>query len=100
MIYRAMKPAWGNPYGLKIRTIGEKENNLFVAEFKNQQDMEWALGSSPWMVGKHALILQPYDERLKPTEIRFDRMDIWVRILNLPLGWMNRHRGERAIWPC
>lgn len=24
-------------------------------------------------------------------------MDIWVRILNLPLGWMNRHRGERAM---
>lgn len=49
------------------------------------------------MVGRHALLLQHYDERLKPSEIRFDRMDIWVRILNLPLGWMNRHRGERAM---
>lgn len=95
-IYRAMKPAWGNPYGLKIKTIGENEDNLFVAEF-NIQDMERALGGSPWLVGKHALLLQPYDEQVKPSEIRFDRMEIWVRILNLPIGWMNRHHGERAM---
>jgi hypothetical protein len=68
-----------------------------VAEFSAQQDMEQALGGSPWMVGRHALLLQSYDERLKPSYIRFDHMDIWVRILNLPLGWMNCHRGERAM---
>jgi len=96
-IFRAMKPAWGNPYGLKVRSIGEKEENLFVAEFKFEQDMERVFGGSPWMVGRHALLLQTYDENLKPSEIRFDRMDIWVRLLNLPLGWMNRHRGERAM---
>jgi hypothetical protein len=96
-IFRAMKPAWGNPYGLKIRSIGAKEENLFIAEFKFEQDMERVLGGSPWMVGRHALLLQPYDENLKPSEIRFDRMDIWVRLLNLPLGWMNRPRGERAM---
>lgn len=55
------------------------------------------MGGSPWLIGKHALILQHYDERLRPSEIRFDKMDIWVWILNLPLGWMNRHQGERAM---
>jgi hypothetical protein len=44
MIYRAMKPAWGHPYGLKVRSIGEKEENLFVAEFGAQQDMEREFG--------------------------------------------------------
>ncbi|XP_066333991.1 uncharacterized protein [Miscanthus floridulus] len=96
-IYRAMKPTWGNPFGLNVRTIGEKEENLFVAEFNFQKDMEWALAGSPWMVGRHALILQNYDERLSPSEVRFVYMDIWVRILNLPLGWMNQHRCERAM---
>jgi hypothetical protein len=98
-IYRAMKSTWGNPYGLKVGSIGEKEENLFVVEFGAQQDMEQALGGSPWMVGRHALLLlqQHYDERLKPSEIKFDRMDIWVRILNFPLGWMNRHRGQLAM---
>lgn len=96
-VYRAMKPVWGNPNGLKVRTICQKEENLFVAEFTSQQDMEWALNGSPWRVGRHALLLQPYAERLKASEIKFDRMEIWIRILNLPLGWMNRHRGEQAM---
>lgn len=61
-IHGAMKPAWGNPTGLKIRMIGKKGDNLFVAEFAFKQDMERALGSSPWVVGKHTVILREYDD--------------------------------------
>lgn len=85
----AMKPAWGNPYGLKLRAIGEKSENLFVAEFGSQADMERILAGSPWMVGRHAVILKEYDKKLSASEIMFDRMELWARILNLPLGWMN-----------
>ena len=92
-----MKPAWGNPAGLKIRSIDEKSDNMFVAEFGSKVDLDRVLVGSPWIAGKHAVILKEYDEKLKPSEIRFDRMDIWVRILNLPLGWMNQHRGIRAM---
>lgn len=92
-----MKPAWGNPYGLKFRSIGEKSENLFVAEFGGRLEMERALGGSPWMVGKHAVILKEYDEKLKPLDISFDRMPIWVRLLDLPLGWMNAERGSKAM---
>lgn len=49
------------------------------------------------MVGRHAVLLQLYDETLSASEIRFDRMEIWVRIPNLPLGWMNRQKGIRAM---
>jgi hypothetical protein len=38
-VHGAMKPAWGNPRGLKIRSIGMKGENLFVAEFGFKQDM-------------------------------------------------------------
>jgi hypothetical protein len=77
----AMKPAWGNPVGLKFRAIGEKADNLFVAEFGCSADMERALAGTPWMVGRYAVILQNYDEKLSASEIVFDRMEIWVRIL-------------------
>lgn len=93
----AMKPAWGNPVGLKFCAIGEKSDNLFVAEFGSSVDMERALAGTPWMVGRHAVILKEYDEKLSASEIVFDRMELWVRILNLPLGWMNQQRGARAM---
>ena len=85
----AMKPAWGNPIGLKFRPIGEKGDNLFVAEFGCASDLEMVLSGSPWMVGRYAILLQNYDEKLSASEIAFDRLELWVRILNLPLGWMN-----------
>jgi hypothetical protein len=91
-----MKPAWGNPAGLKIRS-NDKEDNLFVVEFNFKQDMERALNGSPWLVGKHGVVLRDYDESLKPSEILLDRMDIWARIIDLPLGWMNKIRGEWAM---
>jgi len=49
------------------------------------------------MVGRHSMILQKYDERLNASEIVFDRMELWARIINLPLGWMNQQRGIRAM---
>jgi len=93
----AMKPVWGNSCGLKIHSIGEKSDNLFIAEFGDQFAMERALEGSPWLVGKHAVIHCDYDDRLVPSEIVFDKTDLWVRILNLPLGWMTAHRGSRAM---
>jgi hypothetical protein len=96
-IRTAMKPAWGNPFGLKFRAIGEKGDNMFMAEFGTKADLERVLSGTPWMVGKHAIVLKLYDEKLSASEIVFDRMDIWVRILNLPLGWMNQQRGARVM---
>jgi hypothetical protein len=49
-----------------------------VAEFYSPVDRDRALEGSPWMDGKHAVILQMYDEHLKPTDICFDRMELWV----------------------
>lgn len=96
-IRSAMKPAWGNSAGLKFRAIGEKGDNLLVAKFGCSADLERALAGTPWMVGRYAVTLQHYDEKLSASEIVFDRMEMWVRILNLPLGWMNESRGFRAM---
>lgn len=57
-IRSAMKPAWGNPYGLKLRSIGEKAENVFIAEFGALVDKQRVLDGSPWMVGRHVVILQ------------------------------------------
>jgi hypothetical protein len=77
--------------------LGKKGDNLFVVEFGSAGDLERVLSGSPWMVGRYAVLLQDYDEKLSESEIVFDRLELWVRILNLPLGWMNRMRGSRAM---
>lgn len=43
------------------------------------------------------MILRDYDESLKPSKIHFDCMDIWARIIDLPLGSINKIGGERAM---
>lgn len=85
-IQSAMRPAWGNPRGLKLRTIGVKEENMFMADFDCKADRDRVLAGSPWVVGKYSVLLQEYDERLSAAEIKFDRMHIWARLLGLPLG--------------
>jgi hypothetical protein len=47
-IHQVVLAPWGNPHGLKIRAIGEKGGNLFVAEFAFQQDRRLGyLGNMP-----------------------------------------------------
>jgi hypothetical protein len=33
-----MRPVWGNPFGLHLRSVGEKADNLFIAEFRCAAD--------------------------------------------------------------
>ncbi|KAK1696915.1 hypothetical protein QYE76_013612 [Lolium multiflorum] len=92
-IRAAMRPAWGNPRGLRIKPGGD---NVFVADFPNKADRDWVLAGTPWMVGRHAVLLQDLDPRIRPSDVRFDTMSIWARIHDLPFGWMNNKRGLKV----
>lgn len=85
-----MRPAWRNPRGLRARSIGD---NMFVGDFANKMDRDQALEGSSWMVGRRAILLQGYNANMRPTDIRFDSMSIWVHILDIPVGWMNIMKG-------
>jgi hypothetical protein len=82
----ALRPAWGNPKGLVARSVGE---NLFIAEFGSRQDLERVLDGSPWNVNKRAVLVKRYDQNQRSTDIVFNLLPIWVRIMNLPFGLMN-----------
>ena len=79
-----------------MRSVGDKVDNLFIADFEGKVEKDRALEGSPWMIGKFAVILQDYNEKLRPSDVCFDRMSIWVRILDLPFGWMNAKKGEKV----
>jgi hypothetical protein len=60
---------------MKLRSIGERGDNLFVVEFASKLDMDRVLAGTPWVVGKHAVIMKEYDEKMRPSEIYFDK---WI----------------------
>ncbi|RLN12566.1 hypothetical protein C2845_PM09G10010 [Panicum miliaceum] len=91
-ILSALRPGWGNPRGLTMRTVGD---NLFIAEFGSKQDKARILDGSPWSVGNRAVLIQEFDASMRRTDICFNQMSIWVRINNLPFEWMNEQWGRK-----
>lgn len=83
MISNALRPAWGNPKGLFFKPAGE---NIFVAEFASQRDRDRVGEGSPWHVSKNAVILSEFDDCTRPSELKFDRLQLWARVLNLPFN--------------
>jgi hypothetical protein len=51
--------------------------------------------NGPWQFDFHALLLEEYDGSARPSGMVFDRLDVWVRVFDLPLDKMNRAHGER-----
>lgn len=90
-IKSALRAAWGNPKDLVMSSTG---NNTFMAEFASQADRTRVLEGSPWMVGRYVILLQNYDLNLKPSQLIFNKMVVWIRIMNLSLGWMTEHWGK------
>lgn len=86
----ALRPAWGNPKGLNPKSIGD---NMFIVEFGSKVDLDRVLDGSPWTVGNKVALIQKFDPSLRPTDISFDLMPVWVRIYNLPFGLMNKDWG-------
>ncbi|KAK1606309.1 hypothetical protein QYE76_029982 [Lolium multiflorum] len=84
-IKAALCPAWGNPKGLEIWHTGR---NTFMAEFATKADKARVMEGHPWTVGNQAVLLNDFDP------VRFEKLGIWVRILNLPCSLMNDQRGK------
>lgn len=89
-IMSALRPQWGNPKGLEFKSVGD---NIFIVEFCSKQDWERVLDGSPWAVGNKAVLVQQFDPNLRPSEVAFDKMAVWIRILDLPFGLMNNKWG-------
>ena len=79
----ALRPAWGNPKGLIFRSVGE---NTFVAEFGSARDRDWVWEGAPWHVSKNAVVLSEFEDCMRPSDLRFDKIQIWARVLNLPFN--------------
>ena len=82
-IANALRPAWGNPRGLFFRPVGE---NTFVADFENRRDRDRVREGSPWHVSKHAVVLEDFDACMRPSVLKFDKLQLWARVPNFQLA--------------
>jgi hypothetical protein len=90
-IKAVIRPAWGNLKGMKVRSLGL---NVFLAEFGSEADRNGIINGSPWVLGKNAILLKIFDPLVKPDDIFFDLLLLWVRIFGLPYSLMNSQRGK------
>jgi hypothetical protein len=88
---RAMQRAWGLHSQAQFKDIGDSR---FVVHFDSEGDWKHALRNKPWQFDFNVLLLKVFDGAVRPSEMVFDSMDIWVRVLDLPMDMMNRVYGE------
>jgi hypothetical protein len=53
------------------------------------------LEGRPWSFEKSLFVVEEFDGLSTPSEISFDKVAFWVRILNLPLVCMNMEIGKQ-----
>jgi hypothetical protein len=50
---------------------------------------------SPWTVNTHAVLLENYQNWRRPSELKFDRLLLWVCVLDLPRNMINNRWGTQ-----
>jgi hypothetical protein len=88
---RAMQKAWGLHRSAQFRDIGE---NRFVVRFSSEGDWKHVKRGGPWQFDFNVVLIKDYDGSVRPSDMVFDSLDIWVRVLDLPMDMMNRAYGE------
>ena len=69
---------------------------MFVADFATKRDRDRVWEGSPWHVSKHTVILSDFDECLRPSELQFDKIHLWARVVNLPFN-LHDEKWSKAI---
>jgi hypothetical protein len=69
-------------------------DNRFVVRFSSEGDWYRALHNGPWQFDFNINLLKDYNGSVRPSDIVFDMVDIWISVLDLPMDMMNRVYGE------
>lgn len=77
-----MTRAWGLHREAQFKMIGR---NLFAVSFGSEGDWKHALNNGPWQFDFNVLVLKDYDGATRPSEMKFESVDVWVWVDDLPL---------------
>jgi hypothetical protein len=82
---------WAPTGGLLIRNI---EDNLFLAVFTSQNDMDRVFVQSPWTFDKKLIQIVRFEGNLQLTAVQFTHAAFWICVINLPIKYMSAEVGE------
>ena len=84
---------WKPNKSLQLSVIGEE---LFLAEFEDEQDKRRVMDMRPWHYEKQLVLLQEFEGEQDPKDMVLKWSPFWVQIYSLPLKSRTRETG-RAI---
>ncbi|XP_039033201.1 uncharacterized protein LOC120169045 [Hibiscus syriacus] len=67
---------------------------LLLIQVSSVEEKVAVLERTPWSFGADFLAIKDFETHLSLDEYDFSMLAIWLRIYNVPLGWMNREIGE------
>ena len=82
---------WCPIKGISCKDLGD---NRFLFTFHQAAGKRRALEDGPWMFGKDLVVMVDFDPSKSIDEVEFSYVPIWVRVMKLPFGMMNRATGE------
>lgn len=91
-IKNTLLQSWRPVGNLTFKVLGD---NLFLIEFQHGTDKKRVLEGRPWVLEGNLFLVEDYDWRISPTQLKFDKASFWVRMFNLPLACMGREVGRK-----
>ncbi|OMO80690.1 hypothetical protein CCACVL1_12816 [Corchorus capsularis] len=78
-----------------LRKVFDLGPNLCGFSFVDQRSMEFALHNGPWTVMGHHLCLKRWDTSLAVGEIKFEEVNFWTQVHNLPLEYLTSSNARK-----
>ncbi|KAK1578903.1 hypothetical protein Q3G72_034012 [Acer saccharum] len=86
-----MHSIWRTSDGVEIEALGR---NVFGFHFKNSEDRKLIQSGGPWSFDRALIALEEPTGAGDVTLMKFNRVEIWVQIHNLPLICMTEDSGN------
>uniref|UniRef100_A0ACD6AIM8 Uncharacterized protein n=1 Tax=Avena sativa TaxID=4498 RepID=A0ACD6AIM8_AVESA len=87
----ALIRVWGLHHTAYFKDLGD---NRFEVRFLSKGDWRHVKRNGSWQFNFNAILLKDFDGSVRPSDITFDSLDIWVKVADLPMDKMNKLYGE------
>lgn len=82
------------------RTVGrvvfkELQENLWLFEFSDGEDKRRVMEGRPWSFDRHMMVLNEFDGKPSPPQMKFDQSPIRIQVHDMPLLCMTKAVGVK-----